>query len=104
MPDGVDTSYTKFPTAVGKDAIDNNHYETVTPPKDQLYVGWREPGEWFNMTVDVAKGGKYRADLLMDPALPGWADFWRRPSGPGLRTPLSHVRSSVDATVVTKKQ
>jgi Carbohydrate binding module (family 6) len=64
MHDGVDISYTKFPTAAGKDAIDNNHYEVVTPPKDQLYVGWTEPGEWFNVTVDVAKAGKYRADLL----------------------------------------
>jgi hypothetical protein len=64
MHDGVDISYTKFPTAEGKDAIDNNHYEVVTPPKDQLYVGWTEPGEWFNVTVEVAKAGKYRADLL----------------------------------------
>ena len=45
MHDDVDTSYTKFPTAVGKDAVDNNHYETVTPPKDQLSVGWTEPGD-----------------------------------------------------------
>jgi hypothetical protein len=29
----------------------------------------------------------------MDPALPGWADFWCRPPGPGLQTPLSHVHS-----------
>jgi len=64
MHDGVDISYTKFPTAAGKDAIDNNAYETVTPPKDQLYVGWTEPGEWFDITTDVAKAGKYRADLL----------------------------------------
>jgi hypothetical protein len=64
MHDGVDISYTKFPTAAGKDAIDNNPYETVTPPKDQLYVGWTEPGEWFNVTIEVAKAGKYRADLL----------------------------------------
>jgi hypothetical protein len=64
MRDGVDTSYTKFPTAAGKDAIDNNAYETVTPPKDQLYVGWTEPGEWFNITIEVAKAGKYNADLL----------------------------------------
>jgi hypothetical protein len=64
MHEGVDISYTKFPAAAGKDAIDNNHYETVTPPKDQLYVGWTEPGEWFRVTVDVAKSGKYRADLL----------------------------------------
>ena len=26
--------------------------------------------------------------LPMDPALPGWADFWCRPSGPALQTPL----------------
>jgi Carbohydrate binding module (family 6) len=64
MHDGVDVSYTKFPTAVGKDAIDNNHYEAVTPPKDELYVGWTEPGEWFNVTIDVAKAGKYKAALL----------------------------------------
>jgi hypothetical protein len=64
MHEGVDISYTKFPTAPGKDAIDNNAYETVTPPKDQLYVGWTEPGEWFKITVDVAKAGKYTADLL----------------------------------------
>ena len=32
--------------------------------------------------------------LAMDPALPGWADVWCRPSGPGLQTPLSHVHSS----------
>lgn len=64
MRDGVDTSYTKFPAAAGKDAIDNNAYEKVTPPKDQLYVGWTEPGEWFNITVDAAKAGKYNADLL----------------------------------------
>src|SRR5713226_1041477 len=64
MRDGVDISYTKFPTAAGKDAIDNNAYETVTPPKDQLYVGWTEPGEWFNITIEVARAGKYSADLL----------------------------------------
>jgi hypothetical protein len=34
--------------------------------------------------------------LAMDPALPGWADFWCRPSGPGWQTPLSHVHSSLN--------
>ncbi len=33
---------------------------------------------------------------LTDPALPGWADFWCRPSGPGWQTPLSHVHSSLN--------
>ncbi len=64
MNDGVDISYTKFPITAGKDAIDNSPYNAVMPPKNQLYVGWTEPGEWFNITIDVSKAGKYRADLL----------------------------------------
>jgi hypothetical protein len=62
--EGVDISYTKFPTAAGKDAIDNSPYNLVEPAKDQLYVGWTVPGEWFNITVDVAKAGKYSGDLF----------------------------------------
>ncbi len=61
MNEGVDTSYTKF----GLDPkIDDNPYDKVTPPAGLLYVGWTEPGEWFNMTVDVAETGDYTADLL----------------------------------------
>jgi hypothetical protein len=54
MDEGVDTSYTKF-----HDQIDNNPYNLVLPPEGQLYVGWTEPGEWFNMTVEVARTGLY---------------------------------------------
>ena len=61
MKEGVDTSYTKF----GLDPkIDDNPYDKVTPPAGLLYVGWTEPGEWFNLTVDVAQTGDYTADLL----------------------------------------
>src|ERR1700684_2459716 len=59
MDEGVDTSYTKF-----HDQIDNNPYDLVQPPENQLYVGWTEPGEWFNITVEVAHSGVYAADLL----------------------------------------
>ncbi len=59
MREGVDTSYTKF-----HDEIDNNPYDLVTPPANQLYVGWTEPGEWFNLTVETPKAGDYIADLL----------------------------------------
>jgi hypothetical protein len=59
MHEGVDTSYTKF-----HDVIDNNPYDTVTPEENQLYVGWTAPGEWFRITVDVARAGTYSADLL----------------------------------------
>jgi len=59
MDEGVDISYTKF-----HDQIDNSPYDLVLPPENQLYVGWTEPGEWFNITVQVAHPGVYRADLL----------------------------------------
>jgi hypothetical protein len=36
----------------------------VTAPADLLYVGWTAPGEWFNVTVDVAKAADYVGDLL----------------------------------------
>jgi hypothetical protein len=61
MSEGVDTSYTKF----GLDPqIDDNPYQKVQPPANLLYVGWTEPGEWFNLTVDAAQSGDYVADLL----------------------------------------
>ena len=61
MGEGVDTSYTKFKQ---DPQIDDNSYEKVQPPANLLYVGWTEPGEWFNVTVDVAESGDYAADLL----------------------------------------
>jgi hypothetical protein len=61
MGEGVDTSYTKF----GQNPqIDDNLYDKVIPPANLLYVGWTEPGEWFNITVDVASTADYSADLL----------------------------------------
>jgi hypothetical protein len=59
MHEGVDTSYTKF-----HDDIDNSPYDLVQPAQNLLYVGWTEPGEWFNITVDVTQPGDYTADLL----------------------------------------
>ena len=59
MDEGVDISYTKL-----HDQIDNSPYNLVQPPENQLYVGWTEPGEWFNITVQVARPGFYSVDLL----------------------------------------
>jgi hypothetical protein len=61
MHEGVDTSYTKFDL---NPQIDDTPYDKVKPPANMLYVGWTVPGEWFNMTVDVASAGEYSADLL----------------------------------------
>jgi hypothetical protein len=59
MEEGVDISYTKF-----HDQIDNSPYNVILPPENQLYVGWTAPGEWFNITVQVAHAALYSADLL----------------------------------------
>jgi hypothetical protein len=61
MNEGVSTSYTKFNL---DPKVDDNPYDKVVPPADLLYVGWTVPGDWFNVTVQVAKAGEYSADLL----------------------------------------
>jgi hypothetical protein len=61
MKEGVDISYTKFHA---QEPIDNNPYDLVTPPENQLYVGWTEPGEWFNITVQNGRSAVYDVDLL----------------------------------------
>jgi hypothetical protein len=57
--EGVDISYTKT-----KDDTDTSPYNKVQPEPNLLYVGWTEPGEWFNVTVDVKEAGRYTIDLL----------------------------------------
>jgi hypothetical protein len=81
MHEGVDTSYTKF-----HDEIDNTQYNLVLPPRDQLYVGWTVPDEWFNLTVQVAHAGVYRGDLLYTSNRGGSIslDVNGKPAGPPL--------------------
>jgi len=84
--EGVDTSYTKFHADV---PIDNNPYDLVQPPPDQLYVGWTEPGEWFNLTVQVARTGLYSPDILYTSNRGGSIsiDINGTPSGPPINIP-----------------
>jgi hypothetical protein len=62
IQEGVDTSYTKFDRKPTQ--IDDNPFDRVVPPRDMLYVGWTESGEWFNITVDATQAGTYTADFL----------------------------------------
>ena len=57
-----DSSYTKFQRK--PDPIDDSPFNKVVPPAELLYVGWTEPGEWFNVTGDVRHAGTYEADFL----------------------------------------
>lgn len=63
MGEGVDTSYTKFHPPFDPQ-IDDNPYDLIQPAANFLYVGWTVPGEWFKITVEVARAGTYTADLL----------------------------------------
>jgi uncharacterized protein YuzE len=66
IKEAVDISYTKF-----HDAIDRNPFNQVQPAENQLYVGWTEPGEWFNLTVHVTEAGRYTLDILYTAAVDG---------------------------------
>ncbi len=57
--ESVDISYTKFQTP----AIDNSAYNLVQPEKDQLYVGWTQPGEWIKYTIQVKEAGRYQLGI-----------------------------------------
>ena len=58
--EAVDISYTKF----REPAIDNNPFNFVEPEKDQLYVGWTNPGEWTKYTINVREEGNYTLGLM----------------------------------------
>jgi hypothetical protein len=60
IKEAVDISYTKFRNP----AIDNNLFNLVEPLKDQLYVGWTQPGEWTKYTVNVTTAGKYQLGIM----------------------------------------
>jgi hypothetical protein len=59
MNEAVGISYVKL-----YHAIDDNPFNRVRPPPDQLYVGWTSPGEWIRLTVEVARAGPYAIALL----------------------------------------
>jgi hypothetical protein len=57
LNDGVDISYTKT------GGIDDTMYNMIKPEMNQLYVGWTQPGEWINYTIDVTQSGSYQVGL-----------------------------------------
>jgi hypothetical protein len=59
MGEGVDISYTKT------GGVDDNPFNFVKPVPGSLYVGWTEPGEWLNYTVQVEKSGRYEIGLML---------------------------------------
>lgn len=58
--EAVDISFTKFQDP----AIDNTPYNFVPPEKDQLYLGWTQPGEWTKYTILVEASGNYQLGLM----------------------------------------
>jgi hypothetical protein len=97
MKEGVDISYVKF-----HDGIDDNPFNMVQPPDGQLYVGWTDPGEWFNLTVDVAEAGTYTVDLLYTSNLSGSFSFDL--NGKPLTAPLKLISTKTDKEPVAWRQ
>jgi len=98
MHEGVDISYTKFKT---HPQIDNSPYNLVTPPTNQLYVGWTEPGEWFNLTVNVERAGRYAVDLLYTSNRGGTISLDR--NGQPL-TPINIISTKTDQEPIAWRQ
>jgi hypothetical protein len=99
MDEGVDTSYTKFHRDI---ETDDSPYNLVPPPENQLYVGWTEPGEWFKMTVNVARAGTYAMDLLYTSNRGGTISLDL--DGEKLTGPLEIVSTKNDADPVAWRQ
>jgi hypothetical protein len=97
MNEAVDTSYTKF-----NDAIDNNPFNLVPPPEGQLYVGWTDPGEWFNLTVVVEQAGVYTLDLLYTSNRGGTISLDR--NGQPLTSPINLISTSTDKDPLAWRQ
>jgi hypothetical protein len=99
MHEGVDISYTKFkrPTP-----IDDNPYDLVAPPSNQLYVGWTEPGEWFNVTVNVKRAGRYAVDLLYTSNRGGTISLDR--NGGALTPPINIISTKSDQEPIAWRQ
>jgi hypothetical protein len=58
IDESVDTTYTKG------DGIDDSPFNFVEPELGIQYIGWTEPGEWLNYTVEVKQSGVYSVRLL----------------------------------------
>ena len=99
MVEGIDISYTKFKSEV---PIDNSPYNLVTPPTNQLYVGWTQPGEWFNLTVNVRQNGRYRIDLLYTSNRGGTISLDR--NGEALTPPINIISTKNDNDPVAWRQ
>ena len=57
LHEGVDISFTK------SKGIDDHSFNKTEPGLSKLYVGWTQPGEWINYTVEVKETGTYRVTL-----------------------------------------
>jgi hypothetical protein len=99
MNEAVSTSYTKFQH---KTPIDDNPYDKIVPPENQLYVGWTKPDEWFNMTVEVAKSGVYTVDLLYTSRRGGTISLER--NGKKLTGPVEIVSTADPAEPIAWRQ
>jgi hypothetical protein len=97
LDEGVDISFTKF-----YDSIDNSAFNFVQPKENQLYVGWTEPGEWINFTVEVKKTGLYKVGMMYTSNGNGQISF--SVNGEDKTGPIDIVSTHVDADPLQWRQ
>jgi len=66
------------------------------------YVGWTQQGEWFNLTVDVKRAGRYAVDLLYTSNRGGTISLDR--NGKPLTSAISVISTKDDQDVVAWRQ
>jgi hypothetical protein len=99
MHENVSTSYTKFHREV---AIDDNPYDLVLPPENQVYVGWTKAGEWFNLTVEIERAGICTVDLLYTSNRGGTISL--DCNGKPLTSPISVISTKNDQDPIAWRQ
>lgn len=73
MHESPDISYTKFNNADVQ--VDAHPYNFVKPEANSLYLGWIDPGEWVNYTVQVKQTGYYSLSTLYTSKFGGHISF-----------------------------
>ena len=100
MFESPDISYTKFNNADVQ--VDDHPYNFVKPEANSLYLGWIDPGEWVNYTVQVKQTGYYSINTMYTSKFGGHISF--EVNGKDVSGPLEIPTTFVAADPVEWRQ
>jgi hypothetical protein len=97
MKEAVSTSFTKY-----HDDIDDSAFDLVKPPENMMYVGWTDPGEWINMTVNIKTAGIYAVDFFYTSRMGG--SIGLDLNGTPLAPPVTIIKTATDKDPIPWRQ